>query len=808
MDAPRYHPAQPAASTTLPLARYLPPLGYGTISGWLAENAAPGSWLLDPLGASPALVLEAARAGYRVLAAANNPIVSFIIEVLALAPKRSEFQSVLAELAAAKRGSGSAGGAGGGNTGERLERYIQNLYLTECDTCGDKVPAQAFLWRKGEKQPFGRLYHCPRCGESGERPITQGDLDRLAAMGGDKLQRARALQRVILNEEEQTPDVEEALENYLARPLYVLFTIMNKIEGLGLPPERLRLLQALMISAFDAGTALWTWPAGKPGGRSRPKQLSIPPQFRELNLWHALEAAVDEWTAEPAPVTITRWPDLPETAEDGQTSGTICLYRGRVKALMPLPEHLQTAAAVTVFPRPNQAFWTLSVLWSGWLWGPEAALPLRSALDRRRYDWNWHTSAVHQALAAVGWHLSPGTPFFGILPEVAPGFLSAVIVAAEAAGLRLDGLAMRADSQGRADQETAQGTWHPLGTAPPSPVEVTNPAETMEKAAREGVRADLQARGEPAPYLTVYAGGLCALACSGAVPHSPNSVPGDLLTRVQAVMARTFADRGLLRLWRMLPENTRPERSSRSETPAEEERGVWGLNLAPEQEQAGVQAGLLPLADRVEMEVVRFMQRRLTAGLQTFSFDELDRAICAQFRGLLTPPVDLVRACLESYGQNIPDGSDIWRLRENDSAAARKGDLKEMRAAIEAVGRRLGYQTVEEEPALVWKSAAGKAEWWFFRMASSILSRYVLAPAPGPLGRCVLVLPGGRARLLSVKLRRDPRTAEAVRSWRFLKFRHLREIAIQKDIGAADWTGLLDEDPLTDDPTQMRLFSR
>ena len=74
----RFYPGSGSAPAR-PLARFLPPVPAGMVSGWLKDNVEPGSWLLDPLGASPAVVLEAARAGYRVIAASNNPILSFMI---------------------------------------------------------------------------------------------------------------------------------------------------------------------------------------------------------------------------------------------------------------------------------------------------------------------------------------------------------------------------------------------------------------------------------------------------------------------------------------------------------------------------------------------------------------------------------------------------------------------------------------------------------------------------------------------------------------------------------------------------------
>ena len=760
-----FYPATGPIAPPSPLARYLPPLPPGMAAGWLADNVPPGSWLLDPLGASPELALEAARAGYRVLVASNNPILSFMLETLASAPRAADFQSALAELASAKRGD------------ERLEAHIKSLYQTQCETCGESVQAQAFLWRKGEPQPFARLYECPNCGESGERPITPADVERLSAMGSDKLHRSRALQRVILDEDERREDVEAALDNYLARPLYVLFTLLNKIGGLGLPPQRARLLQALIISVFDAGSTLWPWP----NVRSRPKQLIVPPQFRENNLWLALEDAVTEWSSaeEAERVPITRWPEPPPA------SGGIALFHGRVKALMPLPESVAPRAVITVFPRPNQAFWTLSVLWAGWLWGAEAALPLRNVIERRRYDWNWHTSAIHSALSAVGWSIPAQSPFFGLLPELAPGFLSAATVAAEAAGFQLEGLALRAEASSRGEPDIAQGLWKPAPGKPPAgSKERESPApgpQELEITAHEAIRADLLDRYEPAPYLTEYAAGLAALMRVGAVPRSPSGVPGDLLTRIQAVLARTFADRSFLRLFG---------------GPAEEERGMWWLNghfNLPA-------SGSLPLADRVEMEVVRFMQKQ-----PVFTYPALERSLCETFGGLLTPPVELLRVMLDSYAEPLPGTPGSFRLRASESSAVRKADLRSMRDMLESAGRSLDFTAVDHGSQMVWEKE-GQVEWRFYLMASSIISRFVLGGTHGPAGRCVIVLPGGRARLLAYKLRRDPRLSEGILGWHFLKFRHLREIAALPALSLETWAAQLDEDPLSDEASQMQLF--
>ena len=824
----QYRPASgPAVS--LPLGRYLPPVPPGILPAWLAEHAAPASWLLDPLGASPAVAIEAARAGYRVIVASNNPILTFLTETLAAAPNRADLQSALAELAIARRGE------------ERLDRHLQSLYLTDCVTCGESVPAEAFLWRRGESQPYGRLYRCPHC-EPGleravEREISPQDLDRLDLPGSDALHRSRALQRVVLSEDEYREDVDQALTSYLPRPLYVLFTIINKLEGLPLPPERLRLLHALLISVLDAGSSLWP----HPGGRSRPRQLTIPPQFRENNLWMALEDAAAEWAAwsgQP-PVTVTHWPDLPDPNAPG---GAIVLFRGRVKTLVPLPDTLAPQALISVFPRPNQAFWTLSALWSGWLWGREAALPLRNVLDRRRYDWNWHTGALHSALAALSRGVPVKTPFFGLLPDLAPGFLNAALIASQAAGFRLEGLALRVEG------DLAQAMWRPAGAMVKSG---EDDDAAIKVSLRNALRAELLARGEPAPYLTLAAAGIQALARQRLIPESapgtPGGIPGDLFTRLQTSLARAFSDRGFLRvtprkgeiiLGGSAPsvEGALPPNTIGKPGPAapDDERSWWWLADAdapegpPDQPVLAVPA--LPLSDRIEMEVVRFLSRAPDCSLR-----ELDLALCANFTGLQTPSTELVRAILDSYGEPVAgqagDMAARWRLRPGDTPAQRKTDLHQLREALSDIGRRLGFSPrVESETLVSWQQANNGPSapvWRFSLMASSIVSRYVLAagisaanssgaadssganssgePSADGVQR-VLVLPGGRARLLAYKLRRDPRLAAALTGWRILKFRHLRYIAARPELDLAAWQALLAEDPLTEEATQLELI--
>jgi len=399
-----------------PLARFLPPLEEGVISAWLRDNIEAGGWLLDPFGTAPHLSLEAARAGYRVLVAANNPITRFVLEMGAASLPESEFKAALADLAVSRKGE------------EKLEDHLESLYLTPCASCERTVPAQAFLWRKGEESPYGRIFDCLECGESGEKPATPEDVERaieIAKSAG--LARARVLERVAPLDDPDREYAEEAIRHYLPRTIYALATLVNRLDGLQISEDRRRALIALMLSACDRGNALWPHPTERP----RPKQLSTPAQFQEGNIWLALEEAVTVWAGSGEPVPCLHWKDKGEKLPE---SGGILLYEGRIKDLAEVVKEAPLQAVIGAIPRPNQAFWTLSALWAGWLWGGEAAEPFKVALRRRRYDWGWQATALHAALHHVFDLLPLSTPFFGLLAEADPGLLTATLTAASTAG--------------------------------------------------------------------------------------------------------------------------------------------------------------------------------------------------------------------------------------------------------------------------------------------------------------------------------------------------------------------------------------
>ena len=739
---PGMRPVEPG-----PLARFMPPLEEGVISAWLPAHAPVGSWVLDPFGFSPRLALEAARLGYRVLVTVNNPITRFQLEMSAHPPSETDFKAALADLASSKKGN------------DRLGAHLQSLYLTPCEKCGNEIYADSFLWRKGEEAPYARIYTCPHCEDSGEREANPLDIERARKIAStDSLHRSRAFERVAALEDEDRIYAEEAIEHYLPRPLYFLTTVINRLDSLNLTPERRRALNALILVACDAGNTLWDYPTQ----RRRPKQLNIPNQFREYNLWTQLERGLSQWIETSSSVPMEPWPNqVPE-------SGGICLYEGRLKEFAEeVKKEVPIKAVIGSLPRPNQAFWTLSALWAGWLWGREAVEPYKPALRRRRYDWAWNATALNAAFTHLFDMLHLGTPFLALLSEPEPASLSSALTAAEAAGLDLRSVAVRTQ------HDPIQLFWTVGEHLKRQPNEVD-----LEDV-REAIQAHLNERGEPASYLHIHAAGLIALAKSHALRQKDQEF--DEALRATHSLIQTA-----------LEEDPRFVHYSGGESV---DTGLWGSNDLP----AGGAAQSRyyeSLSDRVEVAVVTFLQKHPNS-----IFIDIEGDLYPRFPGLLTPSQAMIYAVLTSYA-NKEGGA--WKLRPEDVASARREELNHIPRLIEAIGARLGYATRKQEKNYLWEQN-GAVERIFYILASALIGR-ALAETPYPPGQTVIVIPGGRAALAAYKIQRDPSLATHIKAVQVVKYRLLRTLVELPVLTREIFEEQIAGDPLEKSKSQMIMF--
>jgi len=741
---PGLSPADPG-----PLSRFTPPLEEGVVAAWLPPHAPAGSWLLDPFGFAPRLVLEAARSGYRVLVTVNNPITRFLLEMSANPPSESDFKAALADLAVVKKGE------------ERLAAHLQSLYLTTCEKCEKEIYAESFLWRKGEAAPYVRVYKCPHCNDSGERTATQADIDRAKKIAAtDSLHRSRAFERVVALKDEDRVYAEEAIEHYLPRPLYFLTTVTNRLDSLNLTPERKRALSAMILLACDAGNTLWSYPSE----RLRPKQLNIPNQYREHNLWMMLERGLSLWTETGSGVVVEAWPrKIPET-------GGICIYEGRLKDLAhEVKKEIPIAAVVASVPRPNQAFWTLSALWAGWLWGREAVEPYKVALRRRRYDWAWNATALNATFSHLFELLPLGTPFFGLLPEPEPPFLTSVLTAAGAAGFDLGSLAMRTE------HDPIQLLWmrgeHLKREA----------NEPNMDAVRDAMQSHLIERGEPASYLHVHAAGLIELTKSHALKQKDQEFD-EAVRGTQLLTQKALSG---------------DDRFVHYSTGESVDTGMWGLS---QQQGRGDPAPTYgdSLSDRIEVAIVTFLQQNPNS-----IYLEIEDDLYPRFPGLLTPSKGMIYAVLTSYAEK---DKSTWKLRPEDVANARRNELNTITAMIEAVGKRLKYTTRKDKKNYLWEDGGGsnivKA---FYVLASALIGR-AITETSYPSEHAIIVIPGGRAGLVAYKAQRDPSLAARVKKYQLVKYRLLRTLFEVPVLTRETFDEQIKSDPLEKSKSQMIMF--
>ena len=758
-------PFIPGSSLTVPgpLSRFLPPISSGTGSSWLEtafhrvqRSYRERIWILDPFCSSPQLAMEIGQAGYCVLVTAVNPITRYLLEMQAQAPDQSELRSSLAALGSTIKGS------------DRLEPYINRLYRTRCPECDSWVIADSFIWEKDIQKPIKRNLHCTKCGLEGEFPTTHEDVE-LANMHSSPLHKARALERVAPMHDPDRENAQHALEMYLDRSLYALFTLINKIEQQ--TEANQMLLRALMISVCDRGSKLWHYPAEK----SRPRQLAIPPQYFEMNLWKSLEYSIDEWISDHSysrNVPVTIWPDLPPE------SGGICIFEGRLKDLISavqsddgdLPD---IQGVLFAYPRPTQAFWTLSVLWSRWLFPFKQTQSFKPVLRRRRFDWGWHTNALHSTLSHLRNIVPAGTPILGIIGEVESGFITASILANELAELHLTGFAMRSDIK--------EAQVH-LTTDPDnkSNNRMRTPRRDLDIICR-AITEYLSKSGEPAKYLQIYTTALLTLSSVHPLKKITGASPAEKYTSLQQLIEEVITS------------NKEIYRISGSEYSID--TGEWWLTSSENVAE-------LSLSDRIEAEIIHYLKANPVSNLS-----QIDRYLCERFTGLLTPSHRLIETCLLSYAGRGNGDTPRWSLKEQEVRGSRSLDILQIVELLITLGQKLecSPETIGENQ-VVWRDHFTQTIYHFFVLATAIITPIIYSDTFVPKTG-IIVLPGSRASLVAYRSRHDPRLNIMIeKGLRIIKFRHIRRIANERNISMDKFVQMLEIDPLKRNDPQLPLL--
>lgn len=757
---------------------------------YLDQLSAPGDLVVDPF-AGQAMLPLAAQTGRRRLVL-NHASPAALLGVLATAspPSPAVLDHAFSRIADAPR------------RGRTLAHHLAALYETICPECAQTIVAEQFTWDRAAGEPVEKRYHCPHCGSARRAPTDMADAAQVANLEVRGAAYWGLLSRLVKPGDPLTGDARALQDLYPARALLVISELLTAAEQRLSDSEELRAARAMILHVLSRGVPAPDPARAEPSASAhRPTPLQLPRRFVEHNLWLAFEQA-HRLLRGRTPHPLAQAPDLRRLhAADGE---------GRVLALSltaaGLAGHLGPGSVRLLLTDPpafDPASYSLNFLWTGWLFGREAANRQRTTLSIEQWTWDWYARAMAAALQALRPLASADGRLALAFEDASARRALALLTAASAAGWRL---AAQVVETALLPPLTTRWRWEfRLGDPALAPTDegaLVSLEERLQRSAQEATEALVAERGEPAPPALVQSA--CAVRWAELGLLAEVMAQRDLSRRPMSA---------LLEQMRMaLTPDLPPPGLAYTPAAGPEHPTLWAADPPPAGE---------PLADRVEM----FVAQQVEAG--ETSARALRAAVYAQFPGWQTPDAALLAECVASYTEVV---DDTLRLRAEDHPAARAADLAELAAALHDLGVRLGFEvwTATElgvpaqaagsrvdplpdwQPAnLVWHQA-GEAAFAFAFDTRASLGPWLPSPSPA-LAACAryVVLPGGRAGLLDFKLRRCPpwRTQLAWSGWEFVKFRHLRELARSPSLTLPALRARIGLDPVVTLPgQQLALF--
>lgn len=709
-----------------PLQVYLPSMQAGVVAAYIEAYTRPGDLVLDMFCQTPQVIREGLALGRRVLATNLNPVVACAVE-LSLAwnnwPDRQAISAAFTHLLSVPTGS----------THQPLEARLATHYTSRCPTCRKPAQAQAFVWDRDRGEAIEKRVQCAHCQAESSGVADDEDMSLAKRYEPRSLPYWLLLERVAGPEMAGGSDEREraaaVLAAYTPRALAAISDILIRLDAL--PEDERVLLRPLLLETLAECSMLH--PNTERGQPARPRSLKAPATFVERSVLSSLEKRFKHWMGRTTENGLSHASQLEALLAGHEPAG--CLLARSSREIAQLVEAGQVALAVGLPPEINPTFWALGAVWSAWLWGKDAAEILRPLLSHRRANTEWLWRALTPSMHAVASRLPKPGKLVLIHHDADDELLGALALAGAGAKLTLEHALVE-------PHDGLRMAWRPGEALSERQLDIEALGLEVMEVAEQATLNIIRARSEPSTWPQLAAG-------------------------IYQAMART----DLLRITASLPDVSPPPLALLThfvrgtfegrETALQRVEGsnqVWWTNRA-------LGGGMeVPLSDLVELAVYDALQ-------QAAEWEEtaLLRAIYSQFPGDLTPERSLVQLCLESYAQIIPPG--VYSLREEDRVAPRRRDIEELRDELATMGKRIGWEVESANNRMVWSERRTPAYTFVFS-ATAQLAPHLLTKRPPP-GTPVLVIPGGRARLIEYKLRRNVqfRDAAAGAGWQFLKFR-------------------------------------
>lgn len=746
---------QPAKDEgVLPRLRW--PIPQGVAQTYAEAYAEAGETVVVPYCQGPTAPREILAAGRRVLALNFDPALILAVQAALAPPPSRELDAAVARL---------------GDTlkqGVPLRRFLADLYATTCPACARPAVADYYVWDRDSGTLIAKGLRCPACAWQGQTVVDAEDRERLSETPAQSMHYHYILDRIAPEgrEDASRARLEQLLELYSPRNLYALAELTIKLESLFPDGPLHRALKVLLLDCLDRCSSLTPLPSST----ARRRGLSRPGRYLEYNVWHAFEDAATRFrqsvTKPVSGLANTlgefHWTDKEDRGFVGE---------GMVRDLPKLLPPRSIRLILSSPPPLDPTTWVLSYLWGAWLLGTQSVASLRPLLRQRTPDPAWYAKVMTGSFRTLAGLLPDDGRLVWVLSEQRPAMVEALVLAASRARLGVAALIQRGSDY----RLELTPTFPPPAASPSAP----SLKESIVRAAEEAAIETIRARAEPTAWRTLHAAILQRLAERGLLSQTLEledqaASPLDLI----AEQIQTALESPTLR--RM------PSRRRRQE--------LWRLatleDLGP------------PLCDQVEEAAYEELQNALALSEADFS-----AAVYARFPGLLTPDAGLVAACLRSFGYEATPG--YWQLRAEDLPDARQEEHQSIVKDLLALGRRLGYRAIAWGPFdVAWFEGELARAVFVVRWRAALNQVLALVhEAGGAVPH--LVIPGGRAALVSYKLAHNPPWRETVdgAGWRFIKYRHVRQLVVQEEVDEYSLQTIVGLDPIVErEAVQIPLF--
>ncbi|MGD2144925.1 MAG: hypothetical protein PVF54_10640, partial [Anaerolineae bacterium] len=717
---------------------------------------APGDIVVDLFCQSPTFVREVVEAGRRALGLSINPLLLVSARLGSVRLDSEALNSAFTRLADSLKGE------------IPLHKHLTSLYRSACPICEIPGVAEWFAWDRDLDYPVEKGVCCQECGEVQIGPADKKDIELARANAPRGLAYYYALNRAAPLGHPARDRAAALVECYTPRNLSALMDLSRRIEDLKADQGAKTALTAMLLDCFDRGSKLY--PPGD--DRARPRTLRVPPRYLERNIWSLFEKGFSGLVLDQSNSPVPRAEDVARLVNGDMRGYALAPCAARDVGTLVPPESVALILADP--PRPDGVFWALSALWAAWIWDSPKAHAMRPFLRRRRFDWSWHWRALREALRAIGPVLSPEGRLVTLFATPDDAMLESVCLATSSAGFGLRGWGYAPEAGYRLVWEWGEG-----GGGSRELVDVERLQEAIALAVESAIRQTLLHRGEPTRRRLLHTAAHIAATEQGLLASVAE------LKHDRSAMA--FTAEAIGRGFDSAPAAELADGSRGQE-------GLWWL--------VDPQLAVDTLADRVEATL-----RQLLLEREAWNKRDLTNAVYARFPGELSPDLTLVRVCLESYA--VCDGQEAC-LRSEDDEWRRRVEIDNVREDLAALGEGLGFRAVAGQPWDVRWMEEGRETYVFAILATAAVGAYLLAARAADEGaqRC-LVVPGGRAQLIDLKLQRDPRLAQAVDAgaWQFIKFRHLRRLMAKDDLDRYAFRTVLGLDPIAErESAQIPLF--